>query len=76
MGKPGSGLAHDLGVTVEDDVMFGVFSTPDSDDTPTPSNSSALCVYSLQAIRRQFLANIQRCARGVGKRGLDFILPR
>ena len=78
VGKPGSDLAADLGVTAQDDVMFAVFSTPDSsegDITSKPSKDSALCVYSLKNIRRRFMSNIQRCYSGEGQRGLDFISP-
>ena len=79
VGKPGSDLAADLGVTAQDDVMFAVFSTPDAsegDITSKPSRDSALCVYSLKNIRRKFMSNIQRCFSGEGARGLDFISPR
>ena len=79
VGKPGSDLAADLGVTAQDDVMFAVFSSPDSsegDITSKPSKDSALCVYSLKNIRRKFMSNIQRCFSGEGARGLDFISPR
>ena len=34
-----------------------------------------MCVYSLKAIRRKFMANIQGCFSGVGERGLSFISP-
>jgi len=78
VGKPGSDLAAELGVTAQDDVLFGVFSTPDEsegDITSKPSQRSALCVYSLKSIRRKFMSNIQRCFTGEGARGLDFISP-
>jgi len=54
VGKPGSDLAADLGVTAQDDVLFAVFSESDStegDITSKPSKNSALCVYSLKNIR-------------------------
>ena len=80
VGKPGSDLAAELGVTAQDDVLFAVFSTPDSSEgdyiTSKPSKNSALCVYSLKSIRRKFMSNIQRCFTGEGGRGLDFISPR
>ena len=78
VGKPGSDLAADLGVTAQDDVLFAVFSESDSsegDITSKPSKHSALCVYSLKSIRRKFMQNIQRCFTGTGARGLDFISP-
>ena len=79
VGKPGSDLAAELGVTVQDDVLFAVFSTHDASNvaiTSKSSKNSALCVYSLKFIRRKFMSNIQRCFTGEGARGLDFISPR
>lgn len=78
VGKPGSDLAADLGITAQDDVLYAVFSESDSqegDITSKPSDKSALCVYSLKSIRRKFMQNIQRCFSGIGSRGLDFISP-
>ena len=67
VGKPGSDLAAELGVTAQDDVLYAVFSRPDSsegDITSKPNKQSALCVYSLKSIRRKFMSNIQRCFTG------------
>jgi len=78
VGKPGSDLAAELGVTTEDDVLFAVFSTPDTLEglsTSKPGNKSALCVYSLKSIMQKFMTNIQKCFSGEGSRGLDFISP-
>ena len=78
VGKAGSKLAKDLGVTAQDDVLFAVFSKSDPSEgeiTSKPGKDSALCVYSLKTIRRKFMQNIQRCFTGVGSRGLDFISP-
>lgn len=73
-GKAGSDLAGHLGITAQDDVLFAVFSESNS-TTNRPSSKSALCVYSLKAIRRKFMSNIQHCFAGHGQRGLDFISP-
>lgn len=78
VGKAGSDLAANLGVTAQDDVLFAVFSESDSSEgeiTSKASKHSALCVYSLKSIRRKFMQNIQRCFSGIGARGLDFISP-
>ncbi len=78
VGKPGSDLASDLGITAQDDVLYAVFSESDlseGESTSKPSQHSALCVYSLKSIRRNFMRNIQRCFKGIGSRGLDFISP-
>ncbi|XP_015599492.1 plexin-A2 [Cephus cinctus] len=74
VGKPGSVLASDLGITAQDDVLFAVFSESNGTSS-VPKPQSALCVYSLKAIRRKFLRNIQKCFGGEGQRGLDFISP-
>ncbi|XP_025831162.1 plexin-A2-like [Agrilus planipennis] len=71
--KPGSDLASDLGITAQDDVLYAVFSESDPSHSNQPSDLSALCVYSLKAIRRKFMQNIRNCFNGSGQRGLDFI---
>nr|XP_034833100.1 uncharacterized protein LOC117989797 [Maniola hyperantus] len=75
VGKAGSVLAGELGITAQHDVLFAAFSQSESINTNTPSNLSALCVYSLKAIRRKFMQNIKTCFSGNGSRGLDFISP-
>lgn len=79
VGKAGSVLAVDLGITAQDDVLFAVFSESDGPNSSKPKLEpkphSALCVYSLKAIRRKFMWNIQKCFSGDGERGLDFISP-
>ncbi|KAK7867968.1 hypothetical protein R5R35_004968 [Gryllus longicercus] len=78
VGKPGSDLASDLGITAQDDMLFAVFSENDQSEgevSSKPSDYSALCVYSLKSIRRKFMQNIKKCFSGNGSRGLDFISP-
>ncbi|KAI5692529.1 hypothetical protein M8J77_003131, partial [Diaphorina citri] len=78
VGKPGSDLAGDLGITAQDDVLFAVFAeseAPDGEGSNRPKNSSALCIYPLASIRRKFMQNIKTCFSGQGNRGLDFISP-
>lgn len=75
VGKAGSDLASDLGITAQDDVLFAVFSESDPVISNKPSDLSALCVYSLKSIRRKFMQNIKYCFSGNGQRGLDFISP-
>lgn len=75
VGKAGSELASVLGITAQDDVLFAVFSASDPQHPNQPTNHSALCVYSLKAIRRKFMQNIKQCFGGTGERGLDFISP-
>ncbi|CAG9816900.1 unnamed protein product [Phaedon cochleariae] len=75
VGKAGSDLASDLGITAQDDVLFAVFGESDAAAANRPSDLAALCVYSLKAIRRKFMQNIRHCFNGKGQRGLDFISP-
>lgn len=75
VGKAGSVLAGDLGITAQDDVLFAVFSESNTTSSDIPKNHSALCVYSLKAIRRKFMTNIQKCFSGEGHRGLEYISP-
>ncbi|KAJ1526201.1 hypothetical protein ONE63_009360 [Megalurothrips usitatus] len=78
VGKPGSDLAGDLGITAQDDVLFAVFAESDNSEGEVsikPSSRSALCVYSLKSVRRKFMQNIKSCFSGNGTRGLDFISP-
>lgn len=75
VGKAGSDLAGDLGITAQDDVLFAVFSESEASQPNKPSDMSALCVYSLKSIRRRFMTNIKHCFSGNGERGLDFISP-
>lgn len=75
VGKAGSILAGELGITAQDDVLFAVFSQSEAIHTNTPSELSGLCVYSLKSIRRKFMQNIKTCFSGVGNRGLDFVSP-
>ncbi|XP_067613977.1 plexin-A2 isoform X3 [Eurosta solidaginis] len=72
LGKPSVDLAGSLGITVQDDVLYGVFSVGDGSIS---TNDSALCIYSLKSIRRKFMQNIKSCFNGVGSRGLGFISP-
>ncbi|KAG7201452.1 hypothetical protein KM043_004212 [Ampulex compressa] len=75
VGKAGSDLAADLGITAQDDVLFAVFAESNGPNSDVPKPHSALCVYSLKAIRRKFMNNIQKCFSGEGQRGLEFISP-
>lgn len=38
-------------------------------------DNSAVCVFSMKAIRRTFMENIKKCFNGQGERGLDFLSP-
>lgn len=54
--QPGTTLAKDLGLTVNDYVLLGIFSTSSQSNF-----GSAVCIYPLSDIRRIFTQNIQKC---------------
>ncbi|XP_040071688.1 plexin-A2 [Ixodes scapularis] len=71
--KPGSDLADSLGY--DDDVLFVVFAKSENETIDRPGNESALCLFPLEAVMRNFTENIRDCFKGEGNRGLDFITP-
>ncbi|XP_065219424.1 hepatocyte growth factor receptor-like [Planococcus citri] len=79
IGKPSFELANSLGITPQDDVLFGIFAQSVKQtvgyESSKPNNRSAMCMYSLKEINEKFIQNIQRCCKGTGYRGLEFILP-
>ncbi|XP_041110612.1 hepatocyte growth factor receptor-like isoform X1 [Polyodon spathula] len=58
--KPGAALAEEMGLSVDEDILFGVFaqSKPDS---PEPSNKSAVCAISIKAVNTFINSMIQNC---------------
>uniref|UniRef100_A0A6B0VFM3 Putative plexins functional semaphorin receptor n=1 Tax=Ixodes ricinus TaxID=34613 RepID=A0A6B0VFM3_IXORI len=71
--KPGSDLAGSLGY--DDDVLFVVFAKSENETNDRPGNESALCLFPLVAVMRNFTENIRDCFKGQGNLGLDFITP-
>ncbi|VDN39532.1 unnamed protein product [Gongylonema pulchrum] len=64
LSKPGYDLALSLGVSVEDDVLYGVFVKGWDVEETIPSSQSALCVYSMATVEKIFLENIELCFKG------------
>ncbi|XP_034782303.1 hepatocyte growth factor receptor-like isoform X2 [Acipenser ruthenus] len=58
--KPGAALAEEMGLSVDEDILFGVFaqSKPDSSE---PSNKSAVCAISIKAVNIFINGMIQNC---------------
>lgn len=73
--KPGSDLAIDFGITVQDDILYAVFAQSRNTTSHQPTSHSALCVYSLKSIRKKFMENIQNCFNGKGHRAVDYDSP-
>lgn len=68
LGKAGTQLAKTLNIPSIEEVLFVTFSmgTPRS---YKPSQDSALCIYPMRDIRREFTSNIQNCFSGNGNTG-------
>lgn len=64
LSKPGYDLALSLGVSVEDDVLYAVFVKGTGPEESKPDVKSALCVYSMAAVEKVFLENIEMCFKG------------
>ncbi|XP_053205484.1 uncharacterized protein LOC128389869 [Panonychus citri] len=71
--KAGKTLAADLNVKPGSPLLIGVFSTS-KDHTWDPSDSSAVCVYSIADIETKFNENIHLCYNGSAlTRNMDYI---
>lgn len=74
LGKPSRKLANMTGILFDDDLLYVVFARSREElGDSRPTKQSALCVYPLPVIHRQFTKNIQHCFNGQGNQGLDFI---
>ncbi|VDN05642.1 unnamed protein product [Thelazia callipaeda] len=72
LSKPGYDLALSLGISVEDDVLYGVFVKGWSAEETVPSSQSAICVYSMAMVEKIFLNNIELCFRGETNKNLPW----
>jgi len=71
--KAGPDLADALGIERNGPVLVGVFAAS-IDHTQKVGSRSAVCMFPLGAIERQFAANIHRCYNGsVYSRNMDYI---
>ncbi|TMS37798.1 hypothetical protein L596_004657 [Steinernema carpocapsae] len=64
LGKPGYDMAANLSIETSSDILFAVFSRGDGDSRNISTTESALCVYSLDRIGREFRETIENCFRG------------
>nr|XP_022297140.1 plexin-A2-like isoform X2 [Crassostrea virginica] len=75
-GKPGHLLAKSLGISPEDDLLFGIFGSKFQENRlTTRDEESALCVYTLRSIDLILKRNIQTCFQGIGNIGPDHVVP-
>ncbi|XP_065223346.1 plexin-A4-like [Planococcus citri] len=56
-------------------LLFAIFSQSENMNSQKPNNRSAICMYSLKDIDKQFGKNIENCFHGNGKPGVEFISP-
>ncbi|XP_048405016.2 hepatocyte growth factor receptor [Stegostoma tigrinum] len=67
--KPGADFADQLGVSVEDDVLFAVFAQTKPEFSKT-ANKSAVCAFSVKYINELFQNFIDKCCTGGLSKGL------
>uniref|UniRef100_A0A8C9Q939 Sema domain-containing protein n=1 Tax=Spermophilus dauricus TaxID=99837 RepID=A0A8C9Q939_SPEDA len=72
---PGHALARQLGLTVDEDVLFTVFAQGQKNRVKPPKES-ALCLFTLRAIKEKIKERIQSCYRGEGKLSLPWLLNK
>lgn len=68
LGKAGTNLARALNIPMAEPVLYVTFSKgpPRSAE---PNRGSAICVYPMRYIRKQFTENFRKCFQGIGNTG-------
>ncbi|XP_054443268.1 plexin-A1 isoform X2 [Pteronotus mesoamericanus] len=75
LSRPGSALAHQLGLADDEDVLFTVFAQGQKNRVKPPKES-VLCLFTLRAIKEKIKERIQSCYRGEGKLSLPWLLNK
>nr|7Y4Q_A Chain A, Plexin-A1 [Homo sapiens]7Y4Q_B Chain B, Plexin-A1 [Homo sapiens] len=75
LSRPGRALAHQLGLAEDEDVLFTVFAQGQKNRVKPPKES-ALCLFTLRAIKEKIKERIQSCYRGEGKLSLPWLLNK
>ncbi|XP_060914401.1 plexin A3-like [Labrus mixtus] len=73
--KPGRRLAHALGLSEDDDVLFVVFSQGQKNRS-NPPRETVLCLFTLHNINLAMRERIRSCYRGEGKLSLPWLLNK
>ena len=73
IGKPGQKLAKMLGISNNEDVLFGMFMIGADPAMPPKKQETAMCVYKMRDIRKVFTKNIKSCFGGIGNTGPDYL---
>jgi plexin A len=71
--KPGSHLAAALGMSKDEDVLFGMFGHGNPNDPIKNNKESVMCVYPMREVKQVFTRNIKTCFQGTGRTGPDHI---
>nr|XP_034329620.1 plexin-A2-like [Crassostrea gigas] len=71
--KPGRHLAAALGISVNDDVLFGMFGYGYPNDPINSNKESAMCIYPIWKIKQVFTLNTKTCFKGTGRTGPEHI---
>uniref|UniRef100_A0A3B5M506 Plexin A2 n=1 Tax=Xiphophorus couchianus TaxID=32473 RepID=A0A3B5M506_9TELE len=75
LGKPGRILAASLNLSVQDDVLFTVFSKGQK-QFHRPPDDSALCVFTIRDINARIKERLQSCYQGEGNLELNWLLGK
>uniref|UniRef100_G1SK61 Plexin-A1 n=1 Tax=Oryctolagus cuniculus TaxID=9986 RepID=G1SK61_RABIT len=75
LSRPGRALARQLGLAEDEDVLFTVFAQGQKNRVKPPKES-ALCLFTLRAIKEKIKERIQSCYRGEGKLSLPWLLNK
>lgn len=75
LSRPGQALAKQLGLAEDEDVLFTVFAQGQKNRVKPPKES-ALCLFTLRAIKEKIKERIQSCYRGEGKLSLPWLLNK
>ncbi|XP_056278148.1 plexin A3 isoform X3 [Pseudoliparis swirei] len=73
--KPGRRLAHALGLSEDDDVLFVVFSQGQKNRS-NPPRETVLCLFTLKHINLAMRDRIKSCYRGEGRLSLPWLLNK
>lgn len=71
--KPGKHLAATLGISKDEDVLFGMFGYGNPNDQINIDKESVMCIYPIRKIKQVFTLNIKTCFKGTGRTGPEHI---
>ena len=71
--KPGKHLAAALGMSKDEDVLFGMFGHGNPNDPINNNKESVMCIYPMREIKQVFTRNIKKCFEGIGRTGPEHI---